>query len=212
MKRAIIAVVAATLLMACNESNPLIGKWTSDDSSMGCSMFGTIEFTEKLVIKGRESAPVTYSRDGARYIAAAQGGRTFVFEKAGNGLKMVNPFKCEMVKMNTELLTQGAVCSGIFKIIRTSDELEDRIKKTMSPSDKILDQAAVNAFLKLHDKLERALEELTDEKILSEEQRRNAVESGEAIGNKIATYAEATKRLDECSKTARAVVQIAGTD
>lgn len=66
---------------------------------MACNMVGTIEFTEKLVILGGMSGTVTYSRDGARYIAATGDGRAFVFEKAGNDLTMVSPFKCEMVKV-----------------------------------------------------------------------------------------------------------------
>jgi hypothetical protein len=94
MKRAMIAVLAATVLAACNGSNPLIGKWSAD----GRCMFGSIEFTEKLVTTVAFSAPVKYTRDGARYIAALDNGYSFVFEKDGDALRMVSPAECRMVK------------------------------------------------------------------------------------------------------------------
>lgn len=212
MKRAMIAVLAATLLLACDESNPLIGKWMSATKSATCNMRGTVEFTEKLAISGPTSLPVKYSRDGTHHVATTGDGHTFVFEKDGDALRMVSPSACRLVKVNTDLFTQGAVCSGIFDVLRHSHEVSERIKRSMSPSDKPLDKEASEAFFKLHDALERALERLMDENILSEEQVKKASESGEATGNKTATYAEAIKHLDECSKTVKQVIQIAGTD
>ncbi|MDP1681906.1 MAG: hypothetical protein Q8L39_09035, partial [Burkholderiales bacterium] len=74
MKRAILAVtVAVGALAACGDSNPLIGKWKASPASTdkgGCAMLGTVEFTEKIVMTTMLSSPVTYSRDGARYVAA----------------------------------------------------------------------------------------------------------------------------------------------
>lgn len=61
-------------------------------------MFGSIEFTEKLVTTKSFSAPVKYSRDGVRYIAALDNGYAFVFEKDGDALRMVSPAECRMVK------------------------------------------------------------------------------------------------------------------
>ncbi len=96
MKRAVIAVLAATLLLACGDSNPLIGKWRCDKVA---DIIGRLEFTEKLIMMGPISGPVKYSRDGARYIAATGDGRAFVFEKDGDGLRMVSPFNCRMMKV-----------------------------------------------------------------------------------------------------------------
>jgi len=90
----------AVLLAACGDSNPLIGKWKSvaDDC-----VLNSIEFTEKLIIMEGGifggAIPYTYSRDGARYVAATGDGRAFVFEKAGRELKMVSPFTCQMAKV-----------------------------------------------------------------------------------------------------------------
>lgn len=99
MKRVILAVLAATLLLACDDSNPLIGKWRCATKSTQVNILGTFELTEKLVVMGPVSGPVKYSRDGARYIAATGDGRAFVFEKDGNTLRMVSPFECALVKV-----------------------------------------------------------------------------------------------------------------
>lgn len=90
--------VMVGLLAACGDSNPLIGKWKPATKGMACNMLGTIEFTEKMVITHIISGPVTYSRDGARYMATTGQGFAFIFEKAGKDLKMISPYNCEMVK------------------------------------------------------------------------------------------------------------------
>lgn len=104
MKRMISAVVLMVgLLAACDDPNPLIGKWKASPGSAdkgACAMLGTVEFTEKIVMTSMLSSPVTYSRDGTRYVAAMSGGGwTFVFEKAGDELTMISPFKCQMLKV-----------------------------------------------------------------------------------------------------------------
>lgn len=104
MKRTIPAVALMVgLLAACDDPNPLIGKWKASSNSTdkgACAMLGTVEFTEKVVMTSMLSSPVAYSRDGTRYVAAMGGGGwTFIFEKAGNELAMFSPFKCQMLKV-----------------------------------------------------------------------------------------------------------------
>lgn len=201
-------VAAASGVQA--QTTPLIGKWRSATKNMACGMVDAIEFTEKLVIMGPGSGPVKYSRDGARYIAATGDGRAFVFEKDGNAFRMISPFECRMVKVvkaKPEMMTEGAVCSGILEAVGM-EEAAKRIKKSMSPTDKSLDDPVFEASIKS----EKALDALMKEKPITEEQFDKAFNSGKASGAKIATYAELKKRLGECDRTIDELAKLAGID
>lgn len=212
MKRAvaIVMISIAALLSAC-DSNPLIGKWRSATDSLPCRIAGTLEFTEKMVLQGGLAAPITYSRDGARYIAAAGNGAAFVFEKAGDDLKMVSPFECRMVKINEETLAitlaEGAACYGLTDTFASSD-VTDRIKRSMSASDKPLDDRAFEAAARSNEALQR----LVREKTMTNEALEKAFASGEAQAKKIGTYGEMKKRLDACDKTISELAKLAAMD
>ena len=91
------ALAAVFLLAGCFDTNPLIGKWKlAKGSDAMCASLDGIEFTDKLVMIQsftKVAAPVTYSRDGSRYVATTTNG-ALVFEKNGDGLKMVAPLPC----------------------------------------------------------------------------------------------------------------------
>lgn len=217
MKRTMPAVLAATLLLACDESNPLIGKWRATPKNTACAIVDQVEFTEKLAMMGGLAAPVKYSRDGARHIAALGNGQAFVFEKDGDGLRMVSPFDCRMTKAKAEpskaapskaeTVAEGIVCNGILQTLIRSDDIANRVEKTMSASDKPLDDR-IFATAK---RLGAVLDKLNVSENITEKQADKAFDSGEAIANKLSTYAEMKARLDQCESTIMALSSLAGT-
>jgi hypothetical protein len=102
------AATAAFALSACN-GNPLLGQWTVLRDTHGnfdpkCYSTDGMEFTETTLrapasVSGPR--PVTYSRDGNRYIVKlTDNGVTFAYEKKGwwwhRGVVQINP-ECHLV-------------------------------------------------------------------------------------------------------------------
>jgi len=98
--RMTLAAVLICLLAGCTKSNPLIGKWKlAPKAAPVCGMFDGIEFSEKTMtvnVLGRQTAPVTYGRDGDHYLANGPNG-TMAFEKNSDGIKSVAPVECQLI-------------------------------------------------------------------------------------------------------------------
>jgi hypothetical protein len=88
---------AALLLSACNESNPLIGKWSGDKANtFPCP--DRFEFTEDAVTGTMGSIvqthAVTYKRDGDHYLVIDPSGTVTTTSVSGNLLTISSPFRC----------------------------------------------------------------------------------------------------------------------
>ncbi len=93
---AVLICVAA----GCTKSNPLIGKWKlAPNASPACAALDGVEFTETSMtmdVLGKQTASVTYGRDGDHYLVNAPNG-TMTFEKNSDGIKAVSPFECQLI-------------------------------------------------------------------------------------------------------------------
>jgi hypothetical protein len=102
--KAIMAGFLVVALTGCTRSNPLLGKWKlapNADPACGITM-DSIEFTDKTITIGsviKQIAPVTYGRDGERYLATTSTG-TMAFEMNDDGIKSLTPFECLFVRAN----------------------------------------------------------------------------------------------------------------
>ncbi|MFZ2062012.1 MAG: hypothetical protein WAU82_13430 [Candidatus Binatus sp.] len=100
-------IVASGLILVatgCSKSNPLLGKWKlAPNQGNECFQLGAIEFGDKLMTMATPlapiSMPVTYSRDGDKYIVTASSGQAFEFQTESGGIKSVSP-ECHMVPNN----------------------------------------------------------------------------------------------------------------
>ena len=98
--RMTLAVVLICVVAGCSKSNPLIGKWKlASQANPACAMFDGIEFTDKTMtvnILAKQTAPVTYGRDGDHYLVNGPNG-TMAFEKNSDGIKTVSPIECQLI-------------------------------------------------------------------------------------------------------------------
>src|SRR5277367_2232193 len=89
---AVLICVAA----GCSKSNPVLGKWKlAPNASPACSALDGVEFNETSMtmdVVGKQTANVTYGRDGDHYLVNAPNG-TIAFEKIRGGIKSLTPFE-----------------------------------------------------------------------------------------------------------------------
>ena len=90
----------ALLLVACGNSNPLIGKWSGvKENDVFCAQ--NIEFTDQAVIVSSNGATqthaVTYKQQGNFYIVTAADGAAWTITADANGLTMTAPTNCRFV-------------------------------------------------------------------------------------------------------------------
>lgn len=111
-------------------------------------------------------------------------------------------------KSKADTITEAVVCHGILFTYWTTDDIVHRIKKSMSGTDKDLVRPAYD----LNGKLAPAIRKLIEEKAVTEEAVDRARSSGEEIANKISTYSEMKKRIDECEKTMVELAKVTGTN
>jgi hypothetical protein len=101
--RMVLAAVLICVAAGCTKTNPLIGKWKlAPQAGLACAMFDRVEFTEKAMtvnILGKQTAAVTYGRDGERYLVNGPNG-TMTFEKDSDGIKSVAPVECQLIPDN----------------------------------------------------------------------------------------------------------------
>jgi hypothetical protein len=98
--RTVILAAVIVAVSGCSKSNPLIGKWKlAPNGGPECAALDGVEFAETTMtmeVMGKQTATVTYSRDGDHYLVAAPSG-TITFEKNSDGIKAVSPFSCQLL-------------------------------------------------------------------------------------------------------------------
>jgi len=102
--RLLAACGAILVVSGCSKSNPLLGKWKlAPNQGNECFQLGAIEFGDKVMTMATPLAPitmpVTYSRDGDKYMVTASSGQAFEFQTESGGIKSVAP-ECHMVPNN----------------------------------------------------------------------------------------------------------------